>query len=78
MHGELGMIYMEPSALGWKPLLLSWMSTIPANIDAWLTNFLYESLFLRFCTPLFRFLRRGSIKVYIYYSILIILELNRF
>lgn len=58
------MIYMEPSALGWKPLLLSWISMTPAKIDPWLKNFLYESLFIRFCKPLFRFLRRGNVKVY--------------
>ncbi|XP_047370603.1 dynein axonemal heavy chain 7-like isoform X1 [Vespa velutina] len=57
-----GMIYMEPSALGWKPLLLSWISMTPAKIDPWLKNFLYESLFIRFCKPLFRFLRRGNVK----------------
>ncbi|XP_043498185.1 dynein axonemal heavy chain 7-like isoform X3 [Polistes fuscatus] len=57
-----GMIYMEPSALGWNPLLKSWIAITPEKISPWLKNFLYESLFMRFCKPLFRFLRRGNLK----------------
>ena len=27
-----GMVYMQPSLLGWRPLLTSWMATLPASI----------------------------------------------
>lgn len=26
-----GMVYMQPSLLGWRPLLTSWMATLPAS-----------------------------------------------
>ncbi|KAK2577836.1 hypothetical protein KPH14_001102, partial [Odynerus spinipes] len=57
-----GMIYMEPGALGWEPLLTSWIVMTPDKIDEWLKNFIYESLFMRFCKPLFSFLHRGIVK----------------
>ncbi|XP_020293119.1 dynein heavy chain 7, axonemal-like [Pseudomyrmex gracilis] len=57
-----GMIYMEPGALGWEPLLKSWIAKLPEVIDEWLRSFLYESLFLRFCKPLIHFLRRCNVK----------------
>ena len=27
-----GMVYMQPSLLGWRPLLTSWMATLPAAL----------------------------------------------
>ncbi|KAG5343357.1 DYH7 protein, partial [Acromyrmex heyeri] len=57
-----GMIYMEPGALGWEPLLNSWIAKLPKVIDEWLRDFLYKSLFLRFCKPLFHLLRRCNVK----------------
>ncbi|XP_050489817.1 dynein axonemal heavy chain 7-like isoform X1 [Bombus huntii] len=47
-----GMIYMEPDALGWDPVLKSWLADTPPVMNSWLRNFLYESLFRRFCDPI--------------------------
>ncbi|XP_017763577.1 PREDICTED: dynein heavy chain 7, axonemal-like [Eufriesea mexicana] len=47
-----GMIYMEPDALGWDLLLKSWIAETPSMMNPWLKNFLYQSLFRRFCDPL--------------------------
>ncbi|XP_066592221.1 dynein axonemal heavy chain 7-like [Prorops nasuta] len=57
-----GMIYMEPSALGWEPLLRSWIAALPSVFTDWLKNYVLESLFRRFCRPLFHLLRRGGVK----------------
>lgn len=54
---------MEPDALGWDPSLNSWIAKLPKIIDEWLRLFLHESLFLRFCKPLFHLLRRCNVKV---------------
>jgi len=54
---------MEPSALGWEPLLTSWLEVLPEVIDKWLRLFLQESLFFRFCKPLFHLLRHCDVKV---------------
>lgn len=58
-----GMIYMEPLALGWEPLLKSWIATVPEKLGDYLKQFLYESLFVRFCNPLFHLIRVGGFKV---------------
>ncbi|XP_044576956.1 dynein axonemal heavy chain 7 [Cotesia glomerata] len=58
-----GMIYMEPLALGWEPLLKSWIATVPEKLGDYLKQFLYESLFVRFCNPLFHLIRRGGFKI---------------
>ncbi|CAB0039603.1 unnamed protein product [Trichogramma brassicae] len=57
-----GMIYMEPSSLGWEPLLMAWLNTTPEIISAWLKKFMLESLFLRFCKPIFYVLRRYGLS----------------
>lgn len=54
---------MEPNDLGWNPLLQSWMNTLPAVISPWLRNFIYESLFRRFCDPIFDWLHQGLTQV---------------
>jgi len=54
---------MEPAALGWEPLLNSWLATLPEIIDEWLRLFLHESLFFRFCKPLFHLLHYCDVKV---------------
>ncbi|XP_076179047.1 dynein axonemal heavy chain 7 isoform X1 [Ptiloglossa arizonensis] len=57
-----GMIYMEPGALGWDPLLESWIAETPAALDQWLKSYLYRSLFRRFCDPLFYWLRHSDVQ----------------
>ena len=54
---------MEPSTLGWEPLLKSWIETAPEAINPWLRTFIFESLFLRYCKPLLYLIRRGGLKV---------------
>lgn len=54
---------MEPGALGWEPLLNSWLAQLPKIVDEWVRTFIHESLFLRFCKPLLHLLRRTQVKV---------------
>ncbi|XP_033175116.1 dynein heavy chain 7, axonemal [Bombus impatiens] len=53
-----GMIYMEPVSLGWKPILLSWLNTLPLSFTEHLKNHLHE-MYMRFCPPLLHLLRWG-------------------
>ncbi|CAK9824900.1 Dynein axonemal heavy chain 7 [Anthophora retusa] len=55
-----GMIYMEPDALGWDPLLKSWLANAPPVMDEWLRTFVYQSLFRRFCVPILYWLRHDA------------------
>lgn len=56
------MIYMEPSALGWEPLLLSWINTLPPAINEFHKTML-KGLFKRFCEPLLWLVRKGGARV---------------
>ncbi|XP_071441952.1 dynein axonemal heavy chain 7 [Hetaerina americana] len=57
-----GMIYMEPSALGWEPLLTSWLNTLPSSLHD-LHKSVINNLFLRFCPLLLMFIRFKGGKV---------------
>ncbi|XP_050309816.1 dynein axonemal heavy chain 7 [Anthonomus grandis grandis] len=57
-----GMIYMEPKSLGWKPLLSSWLNTLPAFINNDFYKSMIFNLFVRFCKPLIWLLRKGGVK----------------
>nr|XP_033343017.1 dynein heavy chain 7, axonemal [Megalopta genalis] len=59
-----GMIYMEPVSLGWSPLLISWLNTLPSTFTEHLRNHLSD-MYTRFCPPLLHLLRRGGVKVLI-------------
>ncbi|KAF7398391.1 hypothetical protein HZH66_006288 [Vespula vulgaris] len=56
-----GMIYMEPVSLGWRPLLTSWMNTLPPSINEHVKNHL-EEMYVRFCPPLLHLIRRVGAK----------------
>ncbi|VEN46856.1 unnamed protein product [Callosobruchus maculatus] len=57
-----GMIYMEPAALGWEPLLLSWLNTLPPFLNNDFYKTMVYNLFMRFCKPLIWLIRKGGAK----------------
>lgn len=56
-----GMIYMEPSSLGWEPLVTSWKNTLPEAFHS-VNKQLISSLFQRFCPLLLWLIRKGGLK----------------
>jgi len=57
-----GMIYMEPSMLGWQPLMESWLSTLPSNISDEKKD-LIRGLYTRMVPCCLNFVRKGGFKV---------------
>uniref|UniRef100_A0A8C4EEV4 Dynein axonemal heavy chain 12 n=1 Tax=Dicentrarchus labrax TaxID=13489 RepID=A0A8C4EEV4_DICLA len=53
-----GMIYMEPSQLGWDPLVISWMNTLPEALQSPDNQSLLLELFHWLLPPTFRMLRK--------------------
>ena len=49
-----GMIYMQPHSLGWRPLLASWMNTLPVTLKPQHKKFIND-LFERYVDPLLEF-----------------------
>ena len=56
-----GMIYMEPSSLGWRPLVKSWMSTLHQTLDEKYKKTLND-MFERFVDPCLQMIRKGGLK----------------
>ena len=56
-----GMIYMEPSSLGWRPLVKSWMNKLPETLNESYKNALND-MFERFVDPCLQLLRKGGLK----------------
>ncbi|XP_031352178.1 dynein heavy chain 7, axonemal-like isoform X1 [Photinus pyralis] len=56
-----GMIYLEPSTLGWEPLLTSWINTLPPLLSEHHTA-MVNNMFLRFGRALLWFVRKGGVK----------------
>ncbi|XP_060913896.1 dynein axonemal heavy chain 12 [Labrus mixtus] len=53
-----GMIYMEPSQLGWEPLVISWMNTLPDALQSPDNRSLLLELFHWLLPPALRILRK--------------------
>ncbi|ROL53285.1 Dynein heavy chain 7, axonemal [Anabarilius grahami] len=58
-----GMIYMEPSQLGWTPLVLSWMRTLPDPLQAQDNSNLLQQLFEWLLPPALVLLRKQCREV---------------
>jgi dynein heavy chain len=56
-----GMIYMEPSSLGWRPIVKSWLSTLPATLDENKKKIIND-MFERFIDPCLQMIRKGGLK----------------
>ena len=58
-----GMIYMEPSMLGWQPLVQSWLNTLPTTISDEQKKFLTD-LYHRMVPACLDFVRKSGFKVH--------------
>uniref|UniRef100_A0A1Y1JXL1 AAA+ ATPase domain-containing protein n=1 Tax=Photinus pyralis TaxID=7054 RepID=A0A1Y1JXL1_PHOPY len=56
-----GMIYLEPSTLGWEPILCSWINKFPPLLNDF-DKATVKAMFLRFGKPLLWFIRKGGVK----------------
>ncbi|XP_076449948.1 dynein axonemal heavy chain 7-like [Babylonia areolata] len=52
-----GMIYMEPSTLGWRPLVISWMNRLPKTLNENCKSSI-QDLFERFIDPFLWLIRK--------------------
>ena len=57
-----GMIYMEPSMLGWQPLMQSWLNTLSATITDENKELITE-LYTRMIPCCLNFVRKSGCKV---------------
>uniref|UniRef100_H3B7G7 Dynein axonemal heavy chain 12 n=1 Tax=Latimeria chalumnae TaxID=7897 RepID=H3B7G7_LATCH len=53
-----GMVYMEPSQLGWMPLVTSWLNTLPESLQQKDNRALLQALFNWLVPPALRLLRK--------------------
>ncbi|KAK5863728.1 hypothetical protein PBY51_000737 [Eleginops maclovinus] len=58
-----GMIYMEPSQLGWEPLMISWMNNLPEVLQRPDNRSLLLELFQWLLPPALRMLRKNCREV---------------
>lgn len=59
---RIGMVYMEPSLLGWAPLFDSWMNVLPKIFNESHKQVILQ-MFNRFCPILLWFIKKGGLKV---------------
>ena len=57
-----GMIYMEPSMLGWEPLMESWLNTLPDTITDE-NKALIKEMYTRMIPCCLNFVRKSGCKV---------------
>lgn len=55
------MIYMEPVSLGWMPILVSWLNTLPPSFTDHLKNHLHE-MYSRFCPCLLQLIHVCKVR----------------
>uniref|UniRef100_H3DKJ5 Dynein axonemal heavy chain 7 n=1 Tax=Tetraodon nigroviridis TaxID=99883 RepID=H3DKJ5_TETNG len=58
-----GMIFMEPSQLGWEPLVISWINTLPATLQRKSNSSLLLELFHWLIPPSLAMLRKNCREV---------------
>lgn len=56
-----GMIYMEPHMLGWEPLLISWLNTLPPSMTDDLKEIITD-MYKHVLPPCYDFVRKGGFK----------------
>ncbi|XP_030830748.1 dynein heavy chain 7, axonemal isoform X1 [Strongylocentrotus purpuratus] len=56
-----GMVYMEPHMLGWRPLVVSWINTVPAGLTD-MHKKMITDMFYRMLPASLEFIRKSGVK----------------